>query len=70
MQSQLNKLKKIKQQIIAKAEKRDATALSRSDQWQDSIKGFTYETNTATLANVVETLEEAIKDLENFIEHA
>lgn len=70
MQKQINKLKKVREEIIKKAEKRDETALKRSDDWYNSEKGKKFETATATLADASETLNDAIKELEVFITQA
>lgn len=68
MNNQLNKLKKIKQAVIKKAEARDKIALSRSDEWYESEKGKRYEAATTTLADINDLLDRTITHVETYIE--
>lgn len=68
MKTVLKKLKKTREQIVNHTEKRDASALSRSDNWLESVKGKTYEAKTGLLADSVDGIDEAIKYIESFLE--
>ncbi|MGJ5643240.1 hypothetical protein [Formosa sp. S-31] len=67
MKPQLEKLIKVREELIRKTEKRDAAALKRTDAWYQSEKGKAFEAKTAQIANTAETLNEAIKELETCI---
>ncbi|OBX17469.1 MULTISPECIES: hypothetical protein [Bizionia] len=66
MKSEINKLSKVRNKIIERAEKRDALALKRSDDWYDSPKGKKHEASTGKLADVAEKLSEAINELKTY----
>jgi hypothetical protein len=70
MKPQLNKLIKIRQEIIKTAETRDAKALSKSDKWQESQKGIKHENDTGHLADAVEALDEVIMELKKYLNEA
>lgn len=66
MKNEINKLKKIKEKIIDKTERRDKVALLRSDDWYNSDKGKKHEEATAKLAEAVENVNDAITELETY----
>jgi len=61
-------LEKKKSQIIEKVEKRDAVSLVRSEEWHQTNKGKKYEEKTGKLADAVEGLTEAIKNIEVYLD--
>ncbi|AUS04518.1 hypothetical protein [Pseudotamlana carrageenivorans] len=67
MKNLLNKLQATRTQIVNKVEKRDESALKRSDKWHESQRAKAYESKTAELANTVEHLDEAINNLQEYL---
>ncbi|WP_417289645.1 hypothetical protein [Corallibacter sp.] len=70
MTNEISKLKKIKDKVIDKTERRDKVAMLRSDDWYNSKKGKKHEEATAKLAEAVENINDAIKELEEYIKTA
>lgn len=68
MNTLLNRLKKSKDEIVKTVEKRDETALKRSDDWQNSTKAKEHEIKTGMLADAYDGLNETIKQIEVYLE--
>lgn len=64
MEKYLKKIKTIREQLVSESEKRDQVFLGRTESWQRSGKGVTYEINTQLIADAVEGLDTAIYNLE------
>lgn len=63
----LVQLKKQRENLVKKSEKRDEYFMKRSDQWQDSGVGAIYENKTGQLSEVIEHLDGSISELETFL---
>jgi len=68
MQKRIDRLKKMENDMIKHAEKRDKTSMKRSEEWSKSPQGKLYEHQTGLLANTVESIRDTIKVMESFIQ--
>lgn len=70
MDSQIKKLKKVREQLVEKATKRDEKYVNRSEKWQQSVRGLVFEKVTQNIGDAVEALDKTIRQLEIAKEHA
>ncbi len=68
MRNIIASLEKNTKKIQLKCEQRDKAALSRSDNWRESISGQKYEARTKLLADTVFTLRDSIRNIKNALE--
>ena len=61
----LKKAQALREKIVAQCEKRDQYFMNRSDKWQKSSNGKAYENKTASLADSVEAIDQAISEIKS-----
>lgn len=67
MKAILTKLEKTRKQLVNEATERDRKFLDRSEKWQKSEKGAAYEVNTSLIADVIDNMDEAIRNVKLFL---
>lgn len=63
----LKQLKKQRKNLVAVSEMRDEKYLKKKEAWQASITGVIYNEKTGKIADVISKLDEAINELEQFL---
>ena len=63
----LKQLKKQRKNLVAVSEMRDEKYLKKKEAWQASITGVIYNEKTGQIADVISKLDEAINELEQFL---
>lgn len=68
MKNLLKKLEDVQSKMQEKVDKREETYDGRSWEWQESDKGETYSDKTYQLQESLDAVEQAIEDLEAYLE--
>lgn len=70
MEGILKQLKKQREKLVEAAEHRDTYYQNRTEAWRESAAGVLYEIKTSGIADVINTLDTSINELDNLLNNS